>query len=1344
MRLIYNIQKRFFWIFGALMGIALGNAHAQTPFVVKNQCMLNPECEDDVTMFSDTLETSVAWQWDFGDGASQDNTATTRNAGHAYQSPGTYNVRLVRTLKNGGVDSLTVPIQIGQLPPSFQNWKTDTTICPGQTITLDPYAGGSGPAGAKYIWYPKGDTTQALEIDSSGCYSVEVILPNGCKIQDRVNVKICLEPSQQQGAKWFFGANAGLDFANGTPTAITDGKLETPEGTSSIANSKGELLFYTDGIKVYDRDGEEMQCLADSCKPLKGSPNSTQSALIVPQPTCKGCEYLYNIFTTTDINDSTKALTISVVDMRRDNGKGAIVEQNTVLERTTTERIASVRNDRDSTYWVVSHDFGNNTFRVYHATAGGLTEEKSFDLGMAHDTKEKGEGYMKFSPADSTTGERRLAVIVPGPPRNYVEIFTFSDSTGEMTYQRTLDLGPAPPKAYGIEFSPSGEKMYVSFQGDGDSTASKLVQYDLTLSDSTLIADSRIVIDSTKNQKFGALQIGSDGRIYMAVDGSDYLAVIGEPEANSVGTVMYELEGVNLGGKKSNLGLPSLVQNFTQQNDGPGFQADGFCTGAPTMFQASPLCDPIKDTYTWNFGDGSAPVNGKQTQVSHTYKEPGIYNVSLRAVNECKDTTFFQQVEIFATPEPIDLGPDQDECRNSIKLEANVDAELFVWLYNGRPVGREKIFNATQTGQYIAIAANGPQGVCFSADTVELTIRRPPNFSLGPDTTVCNDSTIVLTAPGQTWREFKWSTGESTRAITVRQPGSYFVEVKNGNDCYNEDTIQVVARPRARIRADLLPPTGCTTADGSIRATSLTPTGTYNYAWLRPDSTSLGNTPQITGLREGSYLLRVSGNPLACTTDTSFNLRSAANPLRMSPLVDNAACTQPDSGSIGLNVTGGQPTMFRWLDASGKVVSTTRTAIGLKAGTYSVEASDAGGCTFSQTGIKVGLDKDNLALLGPDRGKCEGDTVQLVPLANDFAGNQYVWSNGTTTRTLVVREAGTYSLTVTNTENGCNGTDDVQVKFSPKPVISVGPALDFCSNQRPQRLTGTTPANGFWRGPGVDSLGLYTPADSLLGQQTVTYFVSNQGCVASANRTVTIKPAPQVRLGPDTTLCYDGTFQLVASTISEAQYQWSNGQTTASITPRFTGTYTVTATLAGCSGRDTIRLMFLPSPTLNLAPESPLCVEQNGEVVLDSRGPANQRYFWPATGDTTSRITVSRLGVYRVIATNREGCTLADTTEVVDRCEPRIFAPDAFTPNGDGNNDQFDVFGQFFVDFEIKVYSRWGEVIFASNDINEKWDGMYKGVKVQPGAYPYVITYGSEYYPERKRDLLRGSVMVIR
>ncbi len=239
MRLIYNRYKRFFWILGLLLGVGVVDAYAQStpppptprpPFKVDNQCMLNPECEDDVTTFSDTTDLGVAWRWNFGDAASDDNTDTSRITGHGYQSPGTYTVSLVRTRRNGTVDSLSTQIQVGQLPPSFQNWKPDTTICPDQTITLDPYPNGGAPEGAKYIWYPKGDTTQTLQVDSSGCYSVEVILPSGCKIQDRVNVKICLEPSEQQGAKWYFGANAGLDFAGGDPKALTDGELIHPRG----------------------------------------------------------------------------------------------------------------------------------------------------------------------------------------------------------------------------------------------------------------------------------------------------------------------------------------------------------------------------------------------------------------------------------------------------------------------------------------------------------------------------------------------------------------------------------------------------------------------------------------------------------------------------------------------------------------------------------------------------------------------------------------------------------------------------------------------------------------------------------------------------------------------------------------------------------------------------------------------------------------------------------------------------------------------------------------------------------------------------------------------------------
>ena len=952
----YNRYHRFFYVLCLLMLLLGASAMAQDPFVVKGQCMQNPDCEADSTSFRDTVTVATAWRWSFGEAGATD---TRRNPQYSYKSPGTYTVTLVRTLKSGATETVIQAVKIGEIPPEFQQWRIDTTICKGDTITLDPYPNGA-PEGAKYIWYPKGDTTQTLRVDSSGCYSVEVII-NGCKIQNRINVKICMEPQAQEGSKWYFGGNAGLDFSNTPPSPLTDGKLNTPEGTSSIANSKGQLLFYSDGIKVWNKNGDEMTCTFGACAPMKGSPNSTQSVLIVPQPTCRGCEYLYNVFTTSDINGE-KLLTVSVVDMRRNNGLGQIIEQNTTLQTPTTERIAAVRNDRDSTYWVVSHDYGTNKFRIFHATTGGLVEVAAPELGMAHDSTNKAEGYMKFSSPDSTTGYRQLAVVIPGPARNYVELYSFDDSTGTLTYKKTMDLGPAPPTAYGIEFSPTGEKMYVSFQGD-NGTKSYLKQYDLTLPDS-LVIETAITIDSSATQKFGALQFGPDGRIYMAIQGSEYLATIGEPEGNSLTGVDYERDGANLGGKKSQLGLPNMVQDFTQESSGPGFEANGFCTNEPTQFQASPMCDPIEDSYSWDFlGNGQFTTPSKTQTATYTYTKPGTYMVAMRATNKCTDTTIVQEVTIYETPSNINLGPDKDTCGAYVPLDMKVDAEVYRWVYRGRVVGRSRNYNATSTGRYIAIAFNGPQGDCYAADTIEITLRKPPAVSIGPDTTLCRDSSLVLGVESTRWIEFNWSTGETTREITVTQPGSYTVTVKDRNDCYNSDTVQIGERP---------------------------------------------------------------------------------------------------------------------------------------------------------------------------------------------------------------------------------------------------------------------------------------------------------------------------------------------------------------------------------------------SPILGLAPENYICIPDGQSVILDANGQGPYEYLWPHSGDTTKTITVNQEGKYTVRATNKEGCSVEQTTEVVDKCEPRFFIPDAFTPDGEGHNEILQVFGAYYTNFSMRIYNRWGEVIFATTDIEARWDGTYKGLKVQPGSYPYVISYEALYYPERNPIMKRGSVMVIR
>jgi gliding motility-associated-like protein len=111
---------------------------------------------------------------------------------------------------------------------------------------------------------------------------------------------------------------------------------------------------------------------------------------------------------------------------------------------------------------------------------------------------------------------------------------------------------------------------------------------------------------------------------------------------------------------------------------------------------------------------------------------------------------------------------------------------------------------------------------------------------------------------------------------------------------------------------------------------------------------------------------------------------------------------------------------------------------------------------------------------------------------------------------------------------------------------------------------------------------------------------------------------------------------------------------------------------------------------------------------------------------------------------NPASCEVIDTARVVVRCEPRIYIPDAFSPNGDGRNDVLDIYGDHLSDFELKIFNRWGEVIFYTTDINQKWDGTYRGTSYPPMSYPYVVSFKSKFFPDRPKASQRGAVLLLR
>ena len=158
--------------------------------------------------------------------------------------------------------------------------------------------------------------------------------------------------AQKHGNVWYFGKNAGLDFSNGSPQVLFDGAIDNFEGVASISDYSGNLLFYTDGMTIYDRTHQPMV----NGTGLNGHPSSTQSGVIVPLP---NNDTRYIVFTV-DYAYSDGDLYYSVVDMNQAGGNGAVVTKNVFLQSNSTEKISAVRHSNQIDVWVVIHERESN------------------------------------------------------------------------------------------------------------------------------------------------------------------------------------------------------------------------------------------------------------------------------------------------------------------------------------------------------------------------------------------------------------------------------------------------------------------------------------------------------------------------------------------------------------------------------------------------------------------------------------------------------------------------------------------------------------------------------------------------------------------------------------------------------------------------------------------------------------------------------------------------------------------------------------------------------------------------------------------------------------------------
>lgn len=372
---------------------------------------------------------------------------------------------------------------------------------------------------------------------------------------------------QNQAANWFFGYGSALQFdlGNSTLTSIDGGALSTNEGCASISNVFGDLLFYTDGKTVWNTLNSPMFNGTN----LLGDSSSTQSAIIVPKP---DDTTLYYVFTVdNNLDGSNFGLNYSIVDMDRQGGLGEVTTKNVNLLPICSEKISGVLKDCiTKSIWVVTFAsrLGNNnnydTFYAYEVTDAGVNTTPVVSNFNGISTSEA-RGYLKLSP----DGEK----LVCANMNNGLFLFDFDADTGIVSNQQQLTIGTSSSAAYGVEFSPNSQLLYVhssnDLQSDSPSAhSSTLSQFDLT---STNISNSRVTLDQQSLYR-GGLQLGPDGKIYRALSatydiGLPFLGVINNPNVVGIGS-NYVHNAVTLTPNLSSQGLPPFIQSiFNAQTD---------------------------------------------------------------------------------------------------------------------------------------------------------------------------------------------------------------------------------------------------------------------------------------------------------------------------------------------------------------------------------------------------------------------------------------------------------------------------------------------------------------------------------------------------------------------------------------------------------------------------------------------------------------------------------------------------------------------------------------------------------------------------------------------------------
>ncbi|MCK9480917.1 MAG: T9SS type A sorting domain-containing protein [Bacteroidia bacterium] len=574
-------------------------------------------------------------------------------------------------------------------------------------------------------------------------------------------------PDYKRANIWYFGYQAGVDFNSGSPAPVFDGQTkQTWEGFSTLCDTAGNLLFYTDTRTVWNKNHDIVENGTD----INGHPSSTQGSVLLQHPEN---DSLVHLFVTVPSIFPNVGLRHNVINTKSNNGGGKVIVKNKLLLSATTEKLTAINHDNGKDIWIIAHGYTSNSYFSYLLTKEGLVECPV--QSVTGNILEGDPTFWSFNCQGNMLlnyqGNQVAAAILR---TGKVEIFDFDNSTGILKISDTIYFNS---NVYCVAYNGKGNRLFIQTV-DANRDTSYLYYY-----------ENKELVLITK-YLHGTIQYLTNFNdvIYVGSMDSSFLSAI-ENINDSLPTFQEKAVDLNPFGNSiaGSIGLCNFNPSY-HYTPSINFTYRLNCIENTIQFHGQDTFSAT--THDWLITkQGAAPVTANIKAPLIEFEDTGVYSVRYIASNGSRSDTVTKEVTILPKIDKNFLGSDTGWCESvgaSLTLQAPLGMHCYEWS-NGN-TGNELVTDTTGVYFVKIVTPN----FCVLYDTITVTVDTVPNAP-----TIYRDNDTLKTddvSPKYLWLRDGNPTGTNSPRLVLSDTGIYQLQVMSNGGCTAfSDTIHIPA-----------------------------------------------------------------------------------------------------------------------------------------------------------------------------------------------------------------------------------------------------------------------------------------------------------------------------------------------------------------------------------------------------------------------------------------------------------------------------------------------------------------------------------------------------------------------